>query len=341
MQILEVIESGLLTTVQDLGRWGYQKFGVPVAGAMDGYSLRLANRLVGNQDNAAGLEVTMMGPTLAFCRSACVAVTGGDLSPQINGQDIAMWETVAVEAGDILSFAGLESGCRAYIAIAGGIEVPVVMGSRATYLRGKLGGFQGRQLRKGDCLEVGRSNSEVTIGSRVPAGLIPEYGEDYRVRVVLGPQDDYFTVESIAAFLAAPYIVTLEADRMGYRLEGAKIPHKAAADIISDGISLGSIQVPGHGRPIVMLADRQTTGGYTKIATVISSDIPMLAQAKPGDRVRFSQITVAEANSILRTMEEKLAAWNPIRPIVVQSGDCRSFQVKVNGCVYQIEVRES
>ncbi|MGI6093572.1 MAG: biotin-dependent carboxyltransferase [Veillonellaceae bacterium] len=340
MRVLEVIEPGLLTTVQDLGRWGYQQYGVPVAGAMDGYALRLANRLVGNAENAAGLEVTMLGPVLRFCQSTLIVITGGDLMPQINGCSAAMWQTLAVESGDVLDFGGLQSGCRAYIAIAGGIDVPVIMGSRATYIRGQLGGYQGRQLKKGDYLESGNKTKDVAVGTRIPAELIPMYGDEYKVRVVLGPQDDYFPPESIAAFLSETYTVTTEADRMGYRLDGAKIAHKAAADIISDGISLGSIQVPGHGMPIVMLADRQTTGGYTKIATVISSDIPILAQAKPGDKLRFSEITVGEAHKILRETEIKLAAWNPSRSVEVLTSPCRRFRIKVDGCFYEVDVRE-
>lgn len=340
MPVLEVIEPGLLTTVQDLGRWGYQQYGVPVAGAMDGYALRLANRLVGNEESAAGLEITMLGPILKFCQPAVIAITGGDLMPQINGRSAAMWEVLAIEADDILDFAGMREGCRAYLAIAGGVEVPVLMGSRSTYIRGQLGGYQGRQLKKGDCLKVGSSTKAIAAGTKVPVALIPEYSDEYMVRVVLGPQDDYFPPESIAAFLSETYTVTAEADRMGYRLDGAKIAHKAGADIISDGISLGSIQVPGHGMPIVMLADRQTTGGYTKIATVISSDIPVLAQAKPGDRLRFSQITVGEAHTILAEIEAKISAWDPSRPANIPSGPCRRFQIKVDGGVYQVEIRE-
>jgi biotin-dependent carboxylase-like uncharacterized protein len=299
---------------------------------MDSYALRLANRLLGNENNAAGLEITMRGPEMRFLGDAVIALTGADLMPRINDQEIPLWETVAVRAGDQLAFGGIRSGCRSYLAVAGGIDVPVVLGSRATYIRGGLGGLEGRQLKAGDVLYAGSPRKGVMPGMRVPGGLIPLYGREFCVRVVLGPQDDYFPAESIRAFLSEAYQVTAEADRMGCRLEGAKICHKQGADIISDGISPGSIQVPGHGMPIIMLADRQTTGGYAKIATAISADMSKLAQVKPGDFIRFAKTSVEEAQAILRGLENKLARWD--------DGRAQKYAVTVDGCLYEVVVRK-
>ncbi|QBS36658.1 biotin-dependent carboxyltransferase [Thermaerobacter sp. FW80] len=337
-EVFEVVAPGLLTTVQDRGRHGYQAFGVPVAGAVDEYALRIANLLVGNDENAAGLEITLLGPTLRVLAPTVIAVTGADLGATRNGQPLPLWEAVAVEPGDEIRFRGVKQGCRAYLAVAGGIDVPPVMGSRSTYLRGGIGGIGGRALKAGDVLEAGglfRADEPATTrrpraavcgrrgdadgsdaspgevarqiaGRRVPAEFVPRYGSPITLRVVLGPQDDHFTPAGVATFLSAEYVVTVEADRMGCRLDGPTIEHAGPADIISDGIPLGAVQVPGHGRPIVMLADRQTTGGYPKIATVISVDIPRIAQAKPGDRVRFAAVSRDEAVRLYREREEGL-----------------------------------
>lgn len=338
MRILEVLQPGLLTTVQDLGRPGYQQFGIPVAGAMDGYALRIANRLLGNEENAAALEITMLGPELRFLADTTIAITGGDLLPGINGQEIPMWETVAVHMGDRLGFGEIRSGCRAYLAVAGGIDVPVLLGSRSTYLRGQLGGLEGRRLKAGDVLSAGCPRKVALLGIRVPGELIPRYGQEIAVRVVLGPQQDYFLPESIHTFLTEPYTVTEQADRMGCRLEGPRLSHIRGADIVSDGIPPGAVQVPGHGLPIVMLADRQTTGGYAKIATVISSDIPKLAQAKPGDVIRFSQISVEAAQAILRDLEGQLTRWEINEPLHTERS--KKYHITVNGCIYDVVVRE-
>lgn len=333
MHLCEIIQPGLLTTVQDLGRPGWQQLGIPAAGAMDSYALRLGNRLLGNEENAAGLEITMLGPELRFRGDAVMALTGGDLTPRLNDRELPMWETFAIRAGDQLTFGDIRCGCRSYLAVAGGIAVPVVLGSRSTYLRGRLGGVEGRQLQAGDVLWAKRPRRPALPGMRVPDALIPSYGREIAVRVVLGPQDDYFPAQSIDVFLSEPYRVTTKADRMGCRLEGPKISHKGGADIISDGIPPGAVQVPGHGMPIVMLADRQTTGGYAKIATVISGDLPKLAQAKPGDIIRFSRISVAEAWEILRDMEGKLACWQ-------ENKACHAYRITVDGNVYTVVVRE-
>lgn len=304
MEIIEVREPGLFTTVQDLGRYGYQRYGVPVSGALDLFALRVANILVGNREGVAGLEVTWLGPKLRFLADTVIALTGADLGPQLNGQPLPMWQAAAVPQGSILSFVGVQVGMRTYLAIASGIEVPLVLGSRSTYTRASLGGLEGRALRAGDRLRTPMTGPEARMaGRQIPRELVPTYGHHHTLRVVLGPHDDAFTTEGLQTFLSSSYTITPQSDRMGYRLQGPRIEHKAGVDIISDGIPFGAVQVTGDGMPIVLLADRGTTGGYSKIATVISTDIARLAQAAPGDEVSFQTVSVEEAHQLLRQQE--------------------------------------
>ena len=272
---------------------------------MDRVAFLVANRLVGNPDTAAALECTIKGPRLEARRSAVVAVTGAPMGFTINGDEAPTWTAVRVQPGDVLAFQMASAGCRAYVAVAGGLDVPRALGSRATYLRGRLGGLEGRALQKGDALAIGAPAGAGREGRAVPAPLRPEYPAERECRVILGPQDDRFTAEGIRAFLESPYDVTPQADRMGYRLKGPVIAHARGHDIVSDGIPLGGIQVPGEGQPIVLLVDRQTTGGYTKIATVIGVDIGAIGQTRPGHRVRFRQVTLEEAHAALGAE----AAW--------------------------------
>ena len=306
MSALLVADPGLLTTVQDLGRYGHQRVGVPASGPMDRLAFVVANRLVGNHDGAAALECTIKGPRLEVREPAIVAVAGAPMGFTVNGQEAPVWTAVGVRPGDVLGFQMASAGCRAYLAVEGGIDVPLVLGSRATYLRGRLGGLGGRALQKGDTLPVGTPRAgSGREGRAVPAPLRPAYPAERECRVILGPQDDRFTSEGIQAFLEGPYDVTPQADRMGYRLKGPVITHARGHDIVSDGIPLGGIQVPGEGQPIVLLADRQTTGGYTKIATVISVDIGAIGQTRPGQRIRFRRVSLDEAHAA-RAVE---AAW--------------------------------
>jgi len=302
---LVVVDAGLLTTVQDLGRPGYQRLGIPPSGPLDRPAFVLANRLVGNPDGAAGLELTLRGPRLEARRECLVAVTGADMGFTVNGQPAAAWTAVRLAAGDVLGFRMVTAGCRAYLAVAGGLDLAPALGSRATYLRGRLGGLDGRPLQKGDGLPVGAPSGSLDRleGRSVAEAGRPAYAAEVECRVVLGPQDDRFTPDGLAAFLDGPYEVTPQADRMGYRLKGPVITHARGHDIISDGIPLGGIQVPGEGQPIVLLVDRQTTGGYTKIATVISTDIARIGQTRPGHRIRFRRVTLADAHAALRAEE--------------------------------------
>lgn len=304
MEIFEVIQPGAYTTVQDRGRFGYQQFGVPVCGVVDSFAYRLANALVGNFQGQAVLEATIFGPTLKVLNQGLIAVTGGNLLPLLNNSPLPMWESVAVQPDDILQFKGVKNGCRAYIAVAGGIDVPKVMGSRSTYVAGKIGGINGRPLAAGDRLNKGEGIGKA--GDRITSDLIPIYSHDIEIRVILGPQDDYFS-EGIDKFFASTFKVSTKADRMGYRLEGRQIMQREAIEksIISEPSVPGGIQVPPDGQPIILLVE-QTVGGYTKIATVISSDIGKVGQAKPGDQIHFRQVEIDKAHQILKEEEEKI-----------------------------------
>lgn len=303
MGSIKIIKPGLLTTVQDKGRYSYQKFGVPVSGVMDSFSHRVSNLLVGNDLFEAVLEVTLLGPEIEFLDDCVIAITGGNLSPMINKKSINMWKSIYAKKGDILSFGQIKNGCRSYISFAGGIDVPLVMGSKSTYIKGKIGGYEGRSLVSKDILKMGspKDNFKSLKGRTIHLNHKPIYTNEFEVRVILGPQDDYFTDKGINTFLSSQYVITNECDRMGYRLDGEKIEHIKGADIISDGIAFGAIQIPDNGKPIIMMADRQTTGGYTKIAHIISSDLSKIAQAKPGDKINFKSISIEEAHKILKS----------------------------------------
>jgi biotin-dependent carboxylase-like uncharacterized protein len=309
--MLSVVDPGLMTTVQDLGRVGAQRLGIPVSGAMDRPALILANRLVGNDPNAAGLEATLRGPVLEAMGETCVAVTGAEATPRLNGQPILMWEAVRLHAGDRLSIGLAKRGVRLYLAAAGGIDVRPVLGSRSTYVAGRLGGLEGRPLQSGDSLSTGvpRAPNQMVEGRRVRPDLLPNFSRDVTLRVILGPQDEDFTQSGLETFLNEVYTVTPEADRMGCRLRGPVIEHARGHDIISEGVAFGSVQVAGDGQPIILLADRQTTGGYAKIATVISVDLPLIAQARPGDRVRFQAVSLEDAHRLLREHAAGLASF--------------------------------
>ena len=334
MDIIEVIEGGLFTTVQDLGRHRYQRYGVPVSGAMDQFALRVANLLVGNQEGEAGMEITLVGAQLRFLADTVVAITGADLGPHLDGQPLPTWQPIAVAEGGVLSFAEARDGMRAYLALAGGIDVPVVLDSRSTYIRSRLGGLEGRILAQGDLLSTSWEEPAARVeGRRMPSEHIPTYGHGHALRVVMGPQEDAFTQEGIQTFLSSTYTVTPLIDRIGYRLEGPHIQHIGGADIISDGTPFGAIQVTGDHMPIVLLADRGTTGGYTKIANVISVDIPRLAQAAPGDTVTFHSVGLEEAHQALREQEKVLQQIGRAPATVFAR---RRYQARVDGVEHQV-----
>jgi len=307
-EALEVLRAGILTTVQDRGRIGCQRFGVTVSGAMDEVALRVGNLLVGNEQNAAGLEVSFLGPRIRLRADVTLALTGAEVDVDLDGRPAPWYEAFRARAGQVLDLRHCTRGMRAYLTVAGGIDVPVRLESRSTSLAAGFGGFEGRPLRDGDVLSVGPTIGQTAreCACGVPQRWRPVFGSPQIVRVVFGPQDGAFTEAGRRTLLDATYEISPSSDRMGYRLEGPAIEHAGPADIISDWIPLGGIQVPGNGKPIVLLADRQTTGGYTKIATVISLDIPKLVQLRPGEAVRFRAVTVGEAEAAARALERAL-----------------------------------
>ncbi|MFB9277149.1 biotin-dependent carboxyltransferase family protein [Cohnella cellulosilytica] len=307
-----MLKPGLLTTVQDLGRYGVQQYGVIVGGAMDAFALRVANLLVGNAENAAGLEITMLGPEIFFPEPTLLSICGGDLSPVLNGRDIPLWRTVYAPEGSRLRFGPLKLGCRAYLAIAGGVDVPERMNSRSTYLRAGLGGFEGRALQAGDRLPIGlpseggrrlaepladEARAEGAGVSRwsVAPDLLPAYSASPEVRAIAGQELELFDEADADLFFREEYTVRTESDRMGYRLSGAELRLREKRELISSAVTFGTVQVPPDGQPIVLMADRQTTGGYPKIAQVASVDLPLLAQANLGSRIRFRLVSLEEA----------------------------------------------
>lgn len=301
--VFEVVSPGLQTMVQDLGRYGYQKYGIVVSGAMDSYAFKMGNILVGNAEHAAGLEMTMIGPSLLVKMDCVVAITGANLSPTVNGEQVPMWTSLKVSKGSLIEFGPLKSGCRAYLTVNGGIAVPTVMGSKSTYLRANIGGYKGRALKVKDLLYRGNddliSPYKFSWRRKLAPEYIPIYTNNIRLRVIKGPQWDAFTPESKEQFLTTTYTISSQSDRMGYRLSGEGLEVAENQEHITDPIPLGGIQVPAGGQPIVLLADRQTTGGYPKIATVISTDIPFIAQGKPGDRISFDLIELEDSHRLL------------------------------------------
>lgn len=309
---LVVKKPGVATTVQDLGRFGYMGSGFSPSGVMDRRAMRLANILVENDPNDCVLEFALAGPTLRFTTETFIALTGGDFSPKLDGKPIPLYTTIHVRHGQILSMGGCKTGVYGYLAIAGGsLRVPEVMGSCSTNLKCALGGFRGRILEPGDYIPFRTKTMEYmpNLGSHTlsldKASDAPTPGASVVVRVVPGPQEEMFTKAGIETFYTSTFTTTAKSDRMGYRLDGPEIETVSGSDIISDGIAFGAIQIPSHGRPIIMLSDRQTTGGYAKIGTVASVDIPKLVQCPPGTPVHFTKISVDEAQSLYREQEKR------------------------------------
>lgn len=319
---MKVVRPGLLTTVQDTGRYGHQRDGVTVGGAMDVMALRVANLLVGNPEGAAALELTLMGPTLEFTHGRLIAICGGRMSPVIAGKPVPEGRPVLVRAGAILSFGQNTLGAHACIAIAGGIDVPVVLGSRGTHLRARFGGLNGRTLAAGDTIPVGpASEASVRIAGvlaaspevfvptewSVSAAALPRYTANPTIRVTRGTHFGRFDESSRNAFCSRPFRVTPQSDRMGYRLDGPRLALEAPLEPISEPVCAGTVQVPPEGQPIVLMADRQTTGGYPRIAQVITVDLPLIAQTKAGETLTFSEVSLDEAQRLYAEREKTIA----------------------------------
>ena len=310
---LTVVKPGMLTTVQDLGRQGYQGLGVPVSGPMDVYSHRLANLVLGNEPMAAALEITLMGPELLASGALTCAIAGADIDATVDGHRVPANAPFAVPSGGRIRFGERRRGARLSLAVRGGFDVPATLGSRATHLVSRMGPFGGRALRPGDVLPVGpapaspSSPTSPSFSSRV-LRILPLPDRGARLRIVPAVHRERFTDEAWELLIGSRFVVTPQSNRMGYRLEGPTLTHTASADILSEAMPLGVMQVPASGQPILLLAERATTGGYATIANVISADLPIAGQLAPGDWVSFDAVTHAAALDALRAREADLGA---------------------------------
>ncbi len=297
MTAFNVLAPGGFTSVQDRGRFGYQQMGVPVSGVLDSFAFRVANILAGNPENNPVLEITVMGPSLEITKQMDIALTGAKMGMTLNDKPVKQWKSIRVNPGDMLTIAQVKSGCRAYLAVTGGVKVPLIMGSYSTYVGGKIGGFMGRPLKKDDVLET--NDAKVLNKHRsIPENMIPEYPSTALIRAISGPQDEYFD-KGLSTLFETEYMVTAKADRMGYRLQGGRIPIKKGMpkSIVSEPSMPGSIQIPPDEQPIILLVE-QTVGGYAKIATVISTDLSRVAQTTPGDTIKFEKIDLTTAHNL-------------------------------------------
>lgn len=304
---IKVIKAGLLTSVQDLGRSGYQRYGMTVCGAMDTWALRLGNTILGNEEGEAAIECTNLGPTLYFEKSQLICVTGGNLSPMVDGDSIAMWKPVFVPEGGVLSFGRPVSGCRSYICFYRGLEIPEVLGSRSTYVKGRIGGWKGRALNKQD--HIGFRSPYVGTKTDFRWRMTPSLYSDFtirKIRVIAGPQFECFDSYALVDFLSAAFTLSQAADRMGYRLESRSLRLKEQVEMLSSAVTFGTIQVPPQGNAIVLMADHPTTGGYPVIGQVATVDLPLLAQMVPMDQFEFDLITVDEAQGLLQSQSKQL-----------------------------------
>lgn len=317
---ITVLSPGLLTSIQDLGRVGFQKYGVIVSGAMDTYSLRLANSLVGNGEGEAALEITLVGPALMLNKGIVFAITGADISPTIEGEAVPMWRPVYLNKDSILKFGACKSGCRAYLAFAGGFKIASIMGSKSTYMRAGIGGYKGRALKKNDILElekpkkksidiINKLSKQLSQNKFITSNWYIREGENQSrevttIRVIRERQFENFTEESVNNFFQSSFNISIKSDRMGYRLNGAKLSLKEPAEIISEAVYFGTIQVPPDGNPIILLADRQTTGGYPKIAQIVYVDIQKIVQLKPNEKIMFKEISLEEAEKLYYEREK-------------------------------------
>lgn len=300
MPVIQVQSPGMFTTVQDLGRWGYGPLGVSPSGAADPVSLRLGNLIVGNPEGAAAREMTLTGGTFLFPDGATVALAGSDFS-----SPIPMWMATRIEAGGVLKLGGTKSGARCYLCVAGGIDVPLLLGSASTHILTGLGGFEGRALRRGDVLKIGESSSAPRT---IPRDVIEKFAPRKILRATLGPQASWFSKESIGRFFASVYKVTEESNRMGLRLDGPALETPQSGHMISEGVSLGAIQIPHGGQPIILFVEQQTTGGYPKIANIVSADLASIGQLRPRDEVRFELVDAATARVLIAEQERLLRA---------------------------------
>jgi len=297
-------DGGYFTTIQDLGRWVSQSQGFCISGAMDHFALKVANLLVGNSLGEACLEMTFKGAEIQFIENNIISVTGADMLPEINHTPIQQWRTISINSGDILTIKSAQSGLRTYLSIKGGFDVPIVLGSKSTTPRERIGGFKGRTIRKGDTIKTNNNfNNQMEIKYfQLKDKYIPKYDSKIKkVRVIDGPYSENFTKKGIRTFYDSLFLVSIDIDRTGYRLEGPLVEHKIdAGRLISGAMVTGAIQIPGSGKPIILTAERRTHGGYPAIATIATVDLPIIAQSKPGDRFKFELIDLTKAQDLLK-----------------------------------------
>jgi biotin-dependent carboxylase-like uncharacterized protein len=310
MSLIEVRSPGLLTTVQDLGRESFGPMGVSASGAADPVALRIGNRLVGNTERAAGLEMTLLGGTFVFPERAEIALTGADFSATLDHERVDPWSSVEVQAGQTLRLEATHTGARCYLCVRGGLVVKMFLGSASTHLLSGLGGFEGRALRKGDVLKIGTAGGGFRTFRRrkVATRALEKLAPRKTLRVTAGPQSDWFSEVAREVFYRTAYGVAEESNRMGLRLEGAPIPAEAGGEMISEGVSLGAVQIPASGLPIILFVEQQTTGGYPKIANVISADMSSLGQLRPRDEIRFELVEMETARMLLAEQEKLLVS---------------------------------
>ncbi|WP_299985244.1 biotin-dependent carboxyltransferase family protein [uncultured Pontibacter sp.] len=320
---LEIIKPGLLTTLQDKGRYGHQKEGIITSGAMDTFASRVANMLAGNPEHEAVLEITLLGPTIRFTEDQLIALTGADLSAELNGEKLRLWRPFFVKSGSVLSFGAPQSGCRAYIAVSGGFDIPQVMGSYATYMQAGIGGYQGRALQAGDFIPCNSPTATgialfsqatgTTDGHDYLAAtwtpdpqFYPGYKPNPTLRAIKGPEFELFSDTSQEQIWKERFQVSSQSDRMGYRLQGVSLYLNEETELISTAVTFGTVQVPPEGKPIVLMADHQTTGGYPRILQVVSVDLPILAQVAPGQTIAFEEVSLEEAQQLYIRQEQNL-----------------------------------
>lgn len=321
---IKVIKPGLLTTVQDLGRYGHQQEGVIVSGAMDTMAMRIANMLVNNPENFATLEITLQGPTLYFEQDQLIALTGADMAASINEHPVRMWRPLLVRAGSTLTMKNARAGCRSYVSVAGGFDIPLILGSASTYLRAGFGGYKGRALQAGDELNTATvlSNQANILSNKLSEKAIGDwfaqpnwtlepqsymvYGGEPVIRAMPGLEYELFNESSREGFWQSKFQVTPQSDRMGYRLLGQVLQLEEPKDLLSSAVTIGTVQVPPQGMPIILMADRQTTGGYPRIAQVITADLPKLAQVQPGKNIQFKEVSLQEAQALYLKQEADL-----------------------------------
>lgn len=312
---IRINNPGLLTTVQDAGRHGFSHLGISSCGAADAIAFRIANLLLGNSENAAALEMTLLGATLEFEEAASIALTGADCDCRLNGEAAPMWQAIQVAPGGVLACAGMKTGARAYLAVEAGFDVASVMGSASTDLAGRFGGYDGRKLVKGDMLPVRKKpaspiqeSAQKSAGNarRLPTGALETLYPSSSIRVTKGAQQEWFGGEAFEKLFSRSYEVSDDSDRSGLRLKGESIRPRDAKQLLTDGIPLGAIQVPQNGQPIILFVDQHTTGGYPKIANVIAADMHRIGQLRPHEQVRFAEVTIAEAIESVHEQEKWL-----------------------------------